>query len=268
MDFAGLERAAWYQAEVARTYAAAFKEVVGPAIGPLCDAVGVRQPQRVLDVACGPGRVGAAIRARGGSPIELDFSAAMTALARAEVPHAPVVRASALTLPWRDRSVDAVVSNFGLLHFADPERALAEGARVLRPGGRAAWSVWTEEAVLFQLIPRAVATLGLTPPLPDGPAFFRYGRPAELMAALARAGLTDAGHRVVRWTSYLPGADAVWSMFAEGSARTRAMLRALTDEGRARVRARLDEELERYRFQDRLRLPTQAVVGFATRPAS
>lgn len=262
-----MERRAWYAPSVARAYATQFRDVVGPAIGPLCEAVGVRQPLRVLDVACGPGRVGAAIRARGGAPVELDFSAAMATLARSEVPGAPVVRASALALPWRDGSLDAVVSNLGLLHFPDPERALAEAARVLRPGGRTAWSVWTEEAVLFQLLPKIVAALDLTPPMPQGPPFFRYGRPTELVAALGRAGLVDAGHRVVRWTSYLSGPDAIWSMFSEGSARTRAMLHALSDDGRGRVRARLAEELARYRFQDRLRVPTQALVGFATRPS-
>lgn len=263
-----MERHAWYQPTVAQAYSASFRDVVGPAIGPLLEAVGVRPPLRVLDLACGPGRVGAAIRARGGTPVELDFSAAMTRLAQREVPGAPVVRASALALPWRAGSVDAVVSNFGLLHFADPERALGEAARVVRPGGRVAWSVWTEEAVLFQLIPKAIGALGLTPPMPEGPAFFRYGRPAELVAALGRAGLVDGGYRVARWTTHLPDVETVWTMFSQGSARTRAMIQALSDEERTRVRARLADALERYRFQGQLRLPTQALVGYAARPAA
>ena len=54
------------------------------------------------------------------------------------------VEGDAAALPLPDESFDAVVIGFGLLHLPDPASALAEAHRVLKPGGRLAFSVWEE----------------------------------------------------------------------------------------------------------------------------
>ena len=66
----------------------------------------------------------------------------MLAYARAHAPGIEFVHGDATALPFDDESFDAVVAAFVLLHLGTPEHAVAEAARVLRPGGRAAFSVW------------------------------------------------------------------------------------------------------------------------------
>lgn len=93
----------------------------------------------VLEVGAGTGELWRRI----GHPPRLtltDFSPAMCARLR-EVPNARVQRCDATRLPFRDGAVDAVIANHMLYHLDDPDAALREFARVLRPGGRLAVAV-------------------------------------------------------------------------------------------------------------------------------
>ncbi len=101
-----------------------------------------------LDVGSGPGNVTASLgRAAGpdGLALGVDISEPMLArAARAEAgPQVGFLRADAQRLPLRDSTVDAVVSIAVLQLVPDPEAALAEMSRVLRPGGRLAVMVPT-----------------------------------------------------------------------------------------------------------------------------
>ena len=101
-----------------------------------------------LDVGSGPGSVTASLaRAAGpdGLALGVDISEPMLARAvRAEAgPNVGFIRADAQRLPLRDNTVDAVVSLAVLQLIPDPAAALAEMARVLRPGGRLAVMVPT-----------------------------------------------------------------------------------------------------------------------------
>ena len=104
---------------------------------------GLRQGQRVLDVAGGTGdlaklfarRVGAS-----GQVILSDINAAMLALGRDRMLDAgltpPAVQCNAERLPFATDYFDCVSVAFGLRNMTHKERALAEMQRVLRPGGR------------------------------------------------------------------------------------------------------------------------------------
>jgi arsenite methyltransferase len=101
-----------------------------------------------LDVGSGPGNVTASLaRAAGpgGVALGVDISEPMLARAvRAESgPQVGFLRADAQRLPLRDNTVDAVVSTAVLQLIPNPAAALAEMARVLRPGGRLAIMVPT-----------------------------------------------------------------------------------------------------------------------------
>jgi len=89
-----------------------------------------------LDLGCGEGRVSRDLRARGHHVVALDASPTMVSLARAADPTIPVVHGDASALPFADASADLVVHFMSLHDIDDLERAVAEAARVLDPGGR------------------------------------------------------------------------------------------------------------------------------------
>ncbi|GFG73825.1 methyltransferase domain-containing protein [Mycobacterium botniense] len=113
-----------------------------------------------LDVGCGPGTVTAAL-GRAVSPdglaLGIDISESMLARAvRAHSgPQVGFLRADAQQLPLRGATVDAVVCIAVLQLVPDPSAAIAEMARVLRPGGRVAVMVPTAgfAARVWQLLP-------------------------------------------------------------------------------------------------------------------
>ena len=100
----------------------------------------------VLEIGCGAAQCARWLRSRGARAVGLDVSHRQLQHGRrldAEVEvSVPTVCATATTLPFADGSFDAAFSAFGALQFVyDAGAAVAEAARVLRPGGRFAFSV-------------------------------------------------------------------------------------------------------------------------------
>jgi SAM-dependent methyltransferase len=111
----------------------------------VADAARIQPGQRVVDVACGTGVLARGIAVRvgpGGSVVGLDINAGMLAVARRQAPEIEWRQGPAEALPFDSDSFDAVVSQFGLMFFEDRRAAVAEMARVLRPGGRLVVAVW------------------------------------------------------------------------------------------------------------------------------
>ena len=95
-------------------------------------ALGLEPGARVMDLACGTGDLCRTLREAGQQPIGVDFSAGMLGAARTD---APLVRADASRLPFRNAGFDAVTCGFALRNFVDLAAVLAECARMLRPQG-------------------------------------------------------------------------------------------------------------------------------------
>ncbi len=113
----------------------AYRYAEGPDAPALAlEAVLEVSPRRVLEVGCGPGEAAAAIAASGAGVVALDISERMVELARARGVDARV--GDAQELPFEDASFDCALAAWMLYHVPEPERAVAELARVLRPGGR------------------------------------------------------------------------------------------------------------------------------------
>lgn len=112
---------------------------------PVLDAAGAGPGHRVLDVACGTGVLARAAARRVGTTgtvAGVDVNEGMLDVARHRAPAIEWHHGAAERLPFADHGFDRVVSQFGLMFFADRTAALREIARVARPGGRVALAVW------------------------------------------------------------------------------------------------------------------------------
>lgn len=106
----------------------------------LVDAVAPRDGERLLDVATGTGLVARALRERADcSVVGIDLSPGMLAAARDGAQGGLLyVLADARRLPFPDGAFDALTVTYLLRYVEDPRAAVAELARVVRPGGRIA----------------------------------------------------------------------------------------------------------------------------------
>ena len=147
-----------------------------------------------LDVGSGPGNVTAALAKAagpGGVALGVDISEPMLARAvRAEAgPQVGFIRADAQRLPFRDSVFDAVVSIAMLQLIPEPRAALAEMARVLKPGARM--------AVMVPTAGRAGALMRL---LPDGGAhFFTEDEIGDVFEDLGLASVRTKNIANIQW---------------------------------------------------------------------
>lgn len=186
--FKEFERIGW--AKQAEHYDSLVGQMTRQAVDALLAAVDVRSGAKLLDVASGPGYVAAEATRRGLDAIGTDIAGNMVDEARRRFTKVKFDIADAENLSYADASFDAVTCAFGMLHFPRPGKAVAEAYRVLRPGGRFAFSLWCgpTKAKVLTLIAEAVQrnTDGSVA-LPAGPGIFTLSDPWILTALMEAA---------------------------------------------------------------------------------
>jgi len=162
------------------------------------DRLGVARGERLLDLGCGGGRHAFEAARRGARVVALDAQAEEVAQVRATIgamvdagevgsdDEAGVVQGNALRLPFADGSFDRVIAAEVLEHIPDDEAAMAELARVLRPGGTMAVTVprFGPEAVNWALSDEYHNVPG---------GHVRIYRRSSLLGRLRRTGLRPFG---------------------------------------------------------------------------
>lgn len=123
--------AAWWQEQFTQGVDPEYVEQILPLIAEHLPRTG-----RVVDVGCGEGQVARLAADAGLEAVGVDAAGAQLAEARRRAGGPTYVQGSATDLPLAERSAQAAVACLVFEHFADLDRALAEVARVLRPGGR------------------------------------------------------------------------------------------------------------------------------------
>jgi len=187
---------------VASAYAAELLDQFAYFAGQGLDLARVGAGQRVVDVATGPGTLAVLAAKRGATVDALDFSAAMVGefqrrLREQPVPGITVREGDGQQLPYGDSQYDAGFSMFGLMFFPDRVRGLRELHRVLKPGGQAVISSWTQFEGPFALMLDAIRAE--LPTLPFGQGKGPLSEPADIQVEMGQAGFAsvDVQERVL-----------------------------------------------------------------------
>lgn len=236
----------------------------------LVAAAELEPPMRVADIACGTGVL--AVEASkavspGGVVFGLDLNPGMLSVARRKHSEVQWQEAAAESLPFGDHELDAVLSQFGLMFFADKAAALSEMWRVLRPGGRLVIGVWDSldnapgyaavTALLARLFGDAIADLLRSP--------YSLGDAQRLRSLLADAG----AHRPD--IEQLPGEARFASIRAwmECDVRGWTLAGKLDEAQLERLVSEAERELQPFVAEDgSVRFAHPALVATATKPKS
>lgn len=229
------------------------------------DAAGVAAGSRVLDVCSGRGMLCAAALDRGATAVSLDFSNKVVAIAGRNVPDGAFHQGDAQALSFEDDSFDAAVCGYGVIHVPNPDIAMSEMRRVVRPGGRLAISVWDSPkpnngfGILFGAL-KAHGNLDV--PLPHGPDFFQLSDAERMTDALAGTGLRDIGVEFVDQSWRLDGPLGLIRAVLEGAVRARALLLAQSEQARDAIERSIVERMSQFRSEGgSYDVPMPAMVG-------
>ena len=248
----------------APTYAEVFEPLTSGATTPLLDLAGVGRNTILLDIGTGPGTLIGPALERGAHVDAIDLAPEMVAAARSRHPNVDIAVGDATTLPFADDSHDAVTLGFCLHHAADPRAVLSQAHRVLRPGGRIAFTVWAPAdqleafGVAFAAVAQFVAPEQQSTTQP--PAIGT--EPADYETLLTQTGFSRPTARTVDLSWPLTDGAAIFDGFDRF-----LNLTDQTPDIRAQIRRRLDDLVRDNAGPDGVaRLRNPAIIAAATKP--
>ncbi|MFZ0684814.1 MAG: class I SAM-dependent methyltransferase [Terriglobales bacterium] len=227
---------------------------------------------QVLDLASGTGEPAITLAQRVGSRgtvTAVDQSAELLEIARERarnknLSNFTIRQADAHDLPFDDQSFDLATCRFGVMFFADTQRALAELRRVLKVGARAGFVAWGPmEQPYWQTTMMVVHRHAGGELLPAGGAnLFRFSAAGSLAEALNTAGFREVEEslRNLPWT--WPGdAEGVFDYACAVAAPFRPMLERVPAEQWPAIRTEATTAIERYREGDEIRFGADVVFA-------
>jgi ubiquinone/menaquinone biosynthesis C-methylase UbiE len=241
----------------------------------LLAAAGVKPGAQLLDLASGAGEpavTAAAMVGATGQVTATDISEPMVQalvqrMARLGLKNVSCRQADMERLPFGDASFDAVTCRYGLMYARDPTQAVAEAARVVRPGGRVACMVWGPEAnnnVIFHGARAANAFLGGVLPEDGFRVPTRFAEPGLLATLMGAAGLVDAQEQELIFEPHIKIGLPFWAPLLEMNATH--VWTALAPDVQKKVHQAVAQAYEPFRDGDSYKLKTHMRIAYAQRP--
>lgn len=278
---ANTDQAEAWNGDLARrwlTHEAEQEAMARPATDLLVQAVAPRRGLRLLEIGCGAGALAIGLAravAPEGEVLALDISAPLLARARERaggLPNLALRLADAQVADLPEAGFDVVLSNFGIMFFADPVAAFANLRRALGPGGRLVFVCFGPiSGNLWFSLPRAaaVARLGAPPPPPaTAPGPMAFADTARVTALLQAAGFADARAEAHRLDWIHPGGAAAAARLAVelGPAAFILRERGGSAADRDAVRADIERALAPHAGPEGVRLPVEVLLYRAVNP--
>jgi SAM-dependent methyltransferase len=212
----------------------------------------------LLELAAGladTGLMAARLVGESGSVMVTDFTPEMVAAARRRAEELGVQNAEfrvldAERMDLETDSVDGVLCRWAYMLMIDPAAAFEETRRVLRPGGRLAFSVWAahERNPALSLVGRVLESRGhIPPPDPKAPSAFAMADPERIRELVVGAGFAEPEIEEVAFRWPFADRDAYWRYVTETSASSSPILRSLPPEVQNTVREQVHEAAEPFR---------------------
>lgn len=266
-SFAAHERQGWNRN--ASVYDEIDLPATGQAFGPLLDSLGDVKGANLLEIASGTGQLARQAVARGARVTGVDIAANMVAVARENCPTATFLEGDAESLPFEDRTFDAVLCSFGLLHMERPEKVVREVARVLLPKGRFSYTVWLGPeagSAFFEAITGAYQRHGrLDVGLPPAPPMFALADPGVFEPMLHTAGFAHvaACNIPIEWP--LRGRETIIEFIVKGAVRSRMLHERQRPDARQAIRDALLESTDAFVKAGKSGIPSPALLVGATK---
>ena len=264
------EAAAGWQAR-----ADVFAELTLPVSRWMVDAIAPQPGQTILDLAAGTGDTGflAADRVKpDGRLIVTDGAQAMLEVARERGAQQGVDNADyrVMELEWIDlstASVDGALCRWGIMLLADPEAALRECRRVLRPGSRLALAAWDAAGAnpWLSLAGHTLLELGhVEAPDPERPGPFSFAEPGRIEELLLDTGFDDVVVEAVDFPMTATSVDAWWEHLSEMANELRRLLPTLSPAEHYALRDAIDAAYAPYvRGDGSVEIPARTLVAAA-----
>jgi SAM-dependent methyltransferase len=242
----------------------------------MIEAIDPQPGHTLLELAAGTGDTGllaAELIEPGGTLICSDFAPEMLATARRRADELGIsnVRFKQIdadtSIDLETASVDGVLCRWGYMLLADPERALRETRRVLRPGARVALAAWAdrEDNPWSDLPSGELIRRGLVEPPPaDAPGQFEWAREGLVAEHLEAAGFSEHHVEALEFSYDFRSAADWWASQSDYSAWFAAALTRADEQEVAAVRAAVERHAERFAAPDgTLRIPARTWVAWA-----
>jgi len=251
------------------------EETKAEVVNRLLAVLALRPGERVLELGAGTGELARKLASAVGSDGHVyatDAAAGMVELIRkttADLPNVGTAQMDATDIGGTDATCDAVVFCMGLMFVPQPEQALSEIHRVLKPGGRLAATTWAapEHNPWLTTIGMSAMMHGLVsggPPVGPG-GVLSLGEPAVLEELATQAGFSNVSVEAIEPTFRFADVDEYVDHVTSLAPPLAAAFATASDDQRKAMRDTVAQATHRFATDDGLDIPARALLLSAAR---